>query len=119
VRVAKAKHVMLQLAGMTRADRVGTLGTMGLPASSAPDPNSRDPGAGVPTSLGGNRRGRPQDRRRVIEVLTQLTAEERAVLWSAHHLGWSVEKIAGHYDLSKDTVKLRLHDAFQRLLTSV
>jgi DNA-directed RNA polymerase specialized sigma24 family protein len=111
--------VMLQLAGMTRAGRVGTVGSMGVPASSAPDPTSRDPGAGVPSSLGGNRRGPRQDRRRVIEVMTQLTAEERAVLWSALRLGWSVEKIAGHYDLSKDTVKLRLHDACQRLLTSV
>jgi DNA-directed RNA polymerase specialized sigma24 family protein len=71
---------------------------------------------GVPRwSAGDNRRGPPQDRRRVIEALTVLPAEEREILLRAHYWGWPVERIACHFEIPDDLVKLRLHDALERL----
>lgn len=66
-------------------------------------------------SAGGSRRGPPQDRRRVIEAMTLLPAEEREILMRAHYWGWPVERIACHFELPDDRVKLRLHDALERL----
>jgi DNA-directed RNA polymerase specialized sigma24 family protein len=62
-------------------------------------------------SAGGNRR-------RIAEAMTHLPAEERAVLYHAHFLGWPVERIACHFDIPDDMVKLRLHDALRRLLAN-
>ena len=53
---------------------------------------------------------------RIAEAMVLLSAEEREILYHAHYLGWTVERIAGHFGLSDDDVKLRLHDALQRLL---
>lgn len=66
-----------------------------------------------------HRRGPPQDRRRVTDVIGQWPAEELDILWHAHYFGWTVEKIADRFDLSDDIVKLRLHDALQRLLVAI
>ncbi|WP_319449859.1 MULTISPECIES: sigma factor-like helix-turn-helix DNA-binding protein [unclassified Mycobacterium] len=66
-------------------------------------------------SAGDNRRGPQQDRRRVIEALTLLPAEEREILLRAHYWGWPVERIARHFEIPDDLVKLRLHEALERL----
>lgn len=81
----------MQLAAMILPTRVGTLGVMSMPRRSA----------------GGNR---------IAEAMVLLPAEEREILYHAHYLGWTVERIAGHFEIPDDIVKLRLHDALQRLL---
>jgi DNA-directed RNA polymerase specialized sigma24 family protein len=47
-----------------------------------------------------------------------LPAEEREILLHANYLGWPVERIAHHFDISADVVKSRLHDAMHRLLAA-
>ncbi len=47
-----------------------------------------------------------------------LSAEERDILFHANYLGWPVERIARHFDMPADVVKLRLHEALHRLLTA-
>lgn len=44
-----------------------------------------------------------------------LPAEEREILLRAHFWGWPVERIACHFELSDDIVKVRLHDALEQL----
>ncbi|MCW2513635.1 MAG: hypothetical protein JWR11_2677 [Mycobacterium sp.] len=44
-----------------------------------------------------------------------LPVEEREVLFHAHVLSWTVERIACRLGLPRDVVKLRLHDALHRL----
>jgi DNA-directed RNA polymerase specialized sigma24 family protein len=84
----------LQLAAMILPTRVGTLGVMSMPSMPR-------------RSAGGNR---------IAEAMVLLPAEEREILYHAHYLGWTVERIAGHFEIPDDIVKLRLHDALQRLL---
>ena len=57
----------------------------------------------------------PPTRRLVHDAIGELSAQQRAILWHAHYLGWSVERIADRFDLSIDTVKLRLHEALRYL----
>lgn len=52
----------------------------------------------------------------LAEAMMSLPAEERVILFRACHSSWSVEQIARHFDLPPDVVKVRLHDALQRLL---
>jgi DNA-directed RNA polymerase specialized sigma24 family protein len=47
--------------------------------------------------------------------MTLLPAEEREILLRAHSWGWPVERIACHFEIPDDLVKLRLHDALERL----
>jgi RNA polymerase sigma factor (sigma-70 family) len=79
---------------MTHGARQGTVGAMSVPSS-------------------------PPTRRRIRDAVGQLSAQERAVLWHAHYLGWSVEQIAEQLDVSIDTVKLRLHEAAVALLGAI
>jgi DNA-directed RNA polymerase specialized sigma24 family protein len=51
----------------------------------------------------------------LAEAMMSLPAEERVILLRACHSSWSVEQIARQFDLSPDLVKVRLHDALQRL----
>jgi DNA-directed RNA polymerase specialized sigma24 family protein len=44
-----------------------------------------------------------------------LPAEERDILFHAYCLRWTVERIACHFDVSPDIIRLRLHEALQRL----
>jgi RNA polymerase sigma-70 factor (ECF subfamily) len=55
------------------------------------------------------------DRRRVAEAMTHLPAEEREILLRARFWGWPVERIACHFELSDDIVKVRLHNALEQL----
>jgi DNA-directed RNA polymerase specialized sigma24 family protein len=45
-----------------------------------------------------------------------LPAEERDILFHAYWLRWTVERIARNFDVSPDIIRLRLHEALQRLL---
>ncbi len=47
--------------------------------------------------------------------MKQLPAEEREILLRAHFWGWPVERIACHFELSDEIVKVRLHDALEHL----
>lgn len=58
-------------------------------------------------------------RPRVTGAIAHLTADERVILVRAHHLGWSVKRLADHFALSEADVKLRLHDAARSLLAGV
>jgi DNA-directed RNA polymerase specialized sigma24 family protein len=64
------------------------------------------------------RRSAGGNRRRIAEAMMLLPAEERAVLFHAHFLGWPVDRIARHLEIPDDMVKLRLHDALRRLLAN-
>jgi DNA-directed RNA polymerase specialized sigma24 family protein len=44
-----------------------------------------------------------------------LPAEEREILLRAHFWGWPVERIACHFELPDDIVKVRLHNALVKL----
>jgi DNA-directed RNA polymerase specialized sigma24 family protein len=52
----------------------------------------------------------------LAEAMMSLPADERVILVRACHSSWSVERMAQHFDLSPDVVKVRLHDALRRLL---
>ena len=69
----------------------------------------------MPRASGGSRCGPPQCRRRIAEALALLPAEERDILFHAYCLRWTVERIACHFDVSPDIIRLRLHEALQRL----
>jgi DNA-directed RNA polymerase specialized sigma24 family protein len=55
----------------------------------------------------------------LAEAMLLLPADERAILLRARDSGWSVERIARHFDVPPDVVKRRLHDALRRLLADV
>jgi DNA-directed RNA polymerase specialized sigma24 family protein len=52
----------------------------------------------------------------LAEAMMSLPADERVILIWACDTSWSVERMAQHFDLSPDVVKVRLHDALRRLL---
>jgi DNA-directed RNA polymerase specialized sigma24 family protein len=70
-----------------------------------------------PASSG--RVGPSANRLPLAEAMTLLPADEREILFCASSLSWSVERIARDFGLPSDVVKLRLHDALQRLLGHV
>lgn len=75
---------------MTHGALAGTVGAMSVPRS-------------------------PPTGGRIHDAIGALPAQERAILWHAHYLGWTVEQIADQFDVSIDTVKLRLHGALRYL----
>jgi sigma-70-like protein len=70
-------------------------------------------------SAGSGRPGPPASRVPLPEAMTLLPADEREILFCASTLSWSVDRIARDFGLPSDVVKLRLHDALQRLLGHV
>ena len=53
----------------------------------------------------------PLRRRLITDAVTQLSPRHRAVIWRAHYLGWTTERIACDLGITEDVVKCRLHDA--------
>jgi DNA-directed RNA polymerase specialized sigma24 family protein len=61
------------------------------------------------------RRGLLPERRRIVEAMRLLPVPERETLAFALHSGWSVDRLATHFGLSRELVMERLHDALVHL----
>jgi RNA polymerase sigma-70 factor (ECF subfamily) len=55
----------------------------------------------------------------VRRALAQLSAEQRAVLWRSHYLGWPLARIAADLQIAEGAVKSRLHDALRALMRTL
>jgi DNA-directed RNA polymerase specialized sigma24 family protein len=41
----------------------------------------------------------------------KLTAEDRELVWAAHMLGWTVERMAEYFGVSRQTIQRAIDDA--------
>jgi DNA-directed RNA polymerase specialized sigma24 family protein len=71
-----------------------------------------------PAAVGAHRNwcGQLPPRRRLLDAIGRLTAEERTILSRAYGSGWTVDEIAERQCLSREVVRGRLHDALRHLL---
>ena len=56
-----------------------------------------------------------EERRMLADAVAELTPEQREVFLLKHIEGWSYQEIAAYTGLPVDSLKMRMHRAYQRL----
>jgi RNA polymerase sigma-70 factor (ECF subfamily) len=60
-----------------------------------------------------------EERRLLADAVAELTPEQREVFLLKHMEGWSYQEIAAYTGLPVDSLKMRMHRAYQRLRVSL